>query len=263
MRWPAWMYRLVPYLGRRQADEDLQEELRLHLELEREHRRDAGVPGHEALRAARRRRGNDAPIRERTRDVWGWRWLDDLGRDLRHAVRTLRRSPGFTAAVVSVLALGTGVATAMFGIVYGMLIRPPPYPDAARIVRVGQSFRLGPGGPFLSARAIEQVRQDAESFEQLAAYGAFMFEWIAPDGARPWGTAVSPGLLRLIEARPHLGRLFADDEARSGADGVVLLSHRALTRRFDADPDVVGTVIDAYNDGSAAATAVDALPFSA
>ena len=249
MRWPTWMYRLVPYLGRRQANEDLQEELRLHLELEREHQRHAGVPPDEALRAARRRLGNEALIRERTRDVWGWRWLDDLGRDLRHAVRTLRRSPGFTAAVVVVLALGTGVATAMFGIVYGMLIRPLPYPDAGRIVRVGQEPRQMPGAPvYLSARAIEQVQQDAASFEQLAAYGAFTFEWIAPDGARPWGAPVSPALLRLLGARPHLGRLFTDDEARSGADGVVLLSHRAWTQRFDANPDVVGTVVDVYNE---------------
>ena len=249
MKWPAWLYRLVPYLGRRQAEEDLQEELRLHLELERERQRDAGVPEDEALRAARRRLGNATLIRERARDLWGWRWLDDLGRDLRHAVRTLRRSPGFTAAVVIVLALGTGVATAMFGIVYGMLIRPLPYPDAGRIVRVGQEPRQMPGAPvYLSARAIEQVQQDAESFEQLAAYGAFTFEWIAPDGARPWGAPVSPALLRLLGARPHLGRLFTDDEARSGADGVVLLSHRAWTRRFDANPDVVGTVVDVYNE---------------
>ena len=249
MKWPSWLYRLVPYLGRRQAEEDLQEELRLHLELERERQRDAGVPGDEALRGARRTLGNATLIRERARDVWGWRWLDDLGRDLRHAVRTLRRSPGFTAAVVIVLALGTGVATAMFGIVYGMLIRPLPYPDAGRIVRVGQEPRQLPGAPvYLSARAIEQVQQDAASFEQLAAYGAFTFEWIAPDGARPWGAPVSPALLRLLGARPHLGRLFTDDEARSGADGVVLLSHRAWTRRFDANPDVVGTVVDVSNE---------------
>ena len=248
MRPPAWLCRLVPYLGRRQAEQDLEEELRLHLELERERQRDAGVPEDEALRAARRKLGNDPLIRERTRDVWGWRWLDDLGRDLRHAVRGLGRTPGFAAAVVLILALGTGAATAMFGIVHGLLIRPLPYPDPGRIVRVGQAFPQGPGGPFLSARAIEEVEEAAESFEQLAAYGAFTFEWIAPDGARPWGTAVSPGLLRLLGARPHLGRLFTDDEARSGADGVVLLGHDAWTRRFDADPDVVGTVVDAYNE---------------
>ncbi len=163
----------------------------------------------------------------------GWRWLDDLGRDVRHVVRGLARSPGFTAAVVIILALGTGVTTAMFGVTYGVLIRPLPYPDGERIVRVGQEPRGIPGGPvYLSARAIEQVREAAESFEQLTAYPAFMFEWIAPDGARPWGAPVSPALLRLLGARPHLGRLFSDDEARIGADGVVLLSHHAWTRRF-------------------------------
>ena len=100
MRWPAWLYRLVPYLGRRQAEEDLHEELRLHLELERERQRDAGVPESDALRAARRTLGNTVLIRERTRDVWGWRWLDDLARDVRHAMRGLRREPGYVSIAV-------------------------------------------------------------------------------------------------------------------------------------------------------------------
>ena len=142
MRWPAWLYRLVPYLGRRAADRDIEEELRLHLELEQERQRDTGVPEDEALRAARRKLGNPALVRERTRDVWGWRWLDDLGRDLRHAVRGLGRSPGFAATVVLVLALGIGANVAMFSVVYGMLIRPLPYPDAGAIVRITES--LGP-----------------------------------------------------------------------------------------------------------------------
>ena len=243
MKWPTWLYRVVPYLGRRQAEEDLQEELRLHLERERQ--RDAGGPEDEALQAARRTLGNTTLIRERTRDVWVWRWLDDLGRDLRHAARGLERSPGFAAAVVIILALGTGVATAMFGIVYGMLIRPLPYPDAERIVRIGLEPRGMPGAPvYLSARAMAQVQETAESFEQLAAQGGFTFEWVSPDGARPWGAPVSPALLRLLGARPQLGRLFADDEGRSAADGVVLLSHRAWIRRFGGNPDVVGTVVD-------------------
>ena len=249
MGWPAWLYRLVPYLGRRQAEKELQEELLLHLELEQERQRDAGLPEPETLRAARLTLGNVTLIRERTRDVWGSRWLDDLGRDLRHAGRSLRRTPGFAAAVVLILALGTGVATAMFGIVYGMLIRPLPYPDSERIVRVGQEPRGMPEAPvYLSARALAQVREAAESFEQLAPYGAFTFEWVSPDGARPWGAPVSPALLRLLGARPQLGRLFTDDEARVGADGVVLLSHRAWTRRFGASPDVVGTAIEVRNE---------------
>ena len=245
MEWPAWLCRLIPYLGRRQAEEDLREELRLHLDFERERQRDAGLSEDDARQAARRRLGNGTLIRERTRDVWGWRWLDDLGRDLRHAVRGLWRSPSFAATVALVLALGIGANTAMFGIVYGVLLRPLPYPNGERIVRVGQEPRDVPGAPvYLSARALEQVQEQAEPFEQLAAYGAYTFPWTSPDGARPWGAPVSPALLRLLGATPQLGRLFTDDEARRGADGVVLLSHRAWTRRFGANPDVVGTVVE-------------------
>ncbi len=173
------------------------------------------------------------------------RWLDDLGWDMRHSVRGLGRSPGFAATLLFVLALGIGANTAMFGIVYGMLIRSLPYPDGERIVRVGQEPRQMPGAPvYLSARAMAQIEETADSFEQLAAHEGAVFRWTSPDGARPWGMAVSPALLRLLGATPRLGRLFTDEEAQRGADGVVLLSHGAWTRRFGANPDVVGTVVD-------------------
>ena len=244
MSWRVWLYRVLPYPGRRQAEADLEEELRLHLELERERQRDAGLAEGGVDRAARRKLGNGTLIRERARDVWGWRWLDDFARDVRHADRGLRRSPGFAAAVVLVLALGIGANTAMFSIVHGMLIRPLPYPDGERIVRVGRETGQVPGGPvYLSARMLDEVQKTAESFEQFAAYGAYTFAWTSPDGGRPWGAPVSPALLRLLGARPQLGRLFTDEEAQRGADGVVLLSHRAWTRRFDANPDVVGTLV--------------------
>ena len=176
-------------------------------------------------------------------------WLDELARDVRLAVRGLRRSPGLSATVAIVLALGIGANTAMFGIVYGMLLRPLPYPDGERIVRLGREPRGMPGGPlFLSAREIERVQESARSFEQIAAYGAFTFEWTSPDGSLPWGAPVSPDLLRLLGATPTLGRLFTNDEARPGADGVVLLSHRAWVRRFGANPEVVGTVVTVNNE---------------
>ena len=242
MRWRTWLYRIVPYVGRRQAEQDLHEELRLHLELERERLRDAGVPEAEASRAARRKLGNAPLIRERTRDVWGWRWLDDLGRDMRHAARGLRREPGFTAAVVCVLALGIGANTAMFSIVYGMLLRPLPYPDSEAIVHIGVS--LGDSPSTLSTSAIPVLQEAAESFEQLAAYGSRSVEWARPDGAVTLrGATVSPSIFPLLRARPHLGRLFSEEDGRAGAEGVVLLSHRAWTVRFASDPDIVGTVL--------------------
>ena len=242
MRWRTWLYRVVPYVGRRQAEQDLHEELRLHVELERERRRDAGVPEAEASRAARRKLGNAPLIRERTRDVWGWRWLDDLGRDMRHAARGLRREPGFTATVVCVLALGIGANTAMFSIVYGMLLRPLPYPDSEAIVHIGESFGDSPSR--LSTYAIPVLQEAAESFEQLAAYGPLSVEWARPDGAVTLrGATVSPSMFPLLRATPHLGRLFTEEEGRDGAAGIVLLSHRAWTVRFASDPDIVGTVL--------------------
>jgi predicted permease len=244
------MYRVVPYLGRRQAEEDLQEELRLHLELERERQRDAGVPEADALRAARRRLGNGALIRERTRDVWGWRWLDDLGRDVRHAIRGLGRSPGFAAAVVLVLALGIGANTAMFGVVHGVLLRPLPYPDAGAIVRIGESRPGTIGVPEmrLSNRSMPLLEESAASFEQLAAYQEHSVESASLDGATLSGARVSPSLFPLLRSTPHLGRLFTEEEARVGADRVVLLSHGAWTRRFASAPDIVGTLVDLDGD---------------
>ncbi len=244
MRWPAWLYRLVPYLGRRAAQRDLAEELRLHVELERESRRDSGVPEDEALRAARRRLGNATLIRERARDVWGWRWLDDLGRDARHAVRALLRSPGFAATVVLVLALGIGANVAMFSVVYGMLIRPLPYPDAGAIVRITESFQGRPSSRIVNA-SLEAIVEEAESFEQIAAYRPSTFEWAGAEGAVTLrGAQVSPAMFPLLRARPHLGRLFTEGEAREGTDRVVLLSHGAWTRRFGSDPDIVGAVFE-------------------
>ena len=247
MKWPAWLYRVVPYLGRRAAERDLREELRLHLDLERERQRDAGVPEAEAMLAARRRLGNGTLIRERTRDVWGWRWLDDLARDVRHAGRALGRSPGFAATVVLALALGIGANTAMFSVVYGLLIRPLPYPDAGDIVRVTEA--MGPRmSPFVTSASMAALLDEAESFEQLAGYGRASFSWRGPGGAVTLRAArVSPAMFALLRATPYLGRLFAEEEARAGADRVVLLSYGAWTRRFASDPDIVGSAIALNN----------------
>ena len=239
MSWPAWLYRLVPYLGRRAAERDLQEELRLHLKLERERQRDAGVPEAEAALAARRTLGNGTLIRERTRDVWGWRWLDDLGRDVRHALRGLRRGPGFTGTVVLVLALGIGANTALFSVVYGLLLRPLPYPYPEAIVLVGKVWPDRTGPPTLTNPELRALWADAGSFEQLAASSRVAVPWTRPDGNLS-GQAVTPSYFSLLGATPHLGRLFTAADAEEGAPPVVLLSHGAWTNRLGSDPDVVG-----------------------
>ncbi len=170
-------------------------------------------------------------------------WLDDATRDLRHAIRSLSRSPGFTATVVLILALGIGANTAMFSIIYGVLLRPLPYPDAHAIVSVGQpsSFLASLSGAFLSNRSLPLLRDNAASLDQIAAYQALSRE---RDGVTLQGASVSPALFPLLRARPHLGRLFLEEDAQVGAPRIALLSHRAWTNHFAADPNIVGASVD-------------------
>ncbi len=173
--------------------------------------------------------------------------MDSLLQDVRSAVRRFAGQRGFTVTALVTLALGIGANTAMFGIVYGLVLRPLPYPDADRLVRVGESLG-GRAGIFLSNRSMPLL-EDAEAFEGLAVYRESSVEWAGPEGVVTLsGAAVSPGMLPLLRATPRLGRLFTEDEAREGADRVVLLSHRAWTNRFSSDPDIVGAPLELDGD---------------
>ncbi len=144
-----------------------------------------------------------------------------------------------------ILALGLGANTAMFNIVYGVLLRPLPYPNAAAIVRIGESLgSIGVSDMWVSNRSMPLLEESAESFEQLAGYQEIFARSASLDGATLSGARVSPSLFPLLASRPQLGRLFMEEEARDGADGVVLLSHGVWTSRFGSDADVVGTLVD-------------------
>ena len=176
---------------------------------------------------------------------WGWRWLDDLGRDGQHALRQLRRDAAFTTTAVCILATGIGANSAMFGIVYGMLIRPLPYADAGAIVRVGEVDRGSlQSGVLLTSTTLPRLQAEAESFEQIAAYRTRSFDWDGPDDRIALsGAWVSPSLFSVLRATPRRGRLFTEADARAGAERVVLLGHGAWTRFFRSRPDIVGTIL--------------------
>ena len=234
-----WLASVRTRLRGAAAEREFDEELRIHLEMAVEKNLARGMSEPEATRAARRDLGGVTAIKEARRQADSLYWLDTLLQDLRYGVRILRRSPQFTAAVVLILGLGVGMITAMFGIVYGMLIRPLPYPAAGAIVRVGES-----SGVILTNTTLPALQAEAESFEQLAAYRTRPFDWAAPDGATALsGAWVSPSLFPLLRAKAQLGRLFTEADARTGAERVALLSHGAWTRRFGSNPDVVGTVL--------------------
>ena len=125
--------RLRGLFDKRKLDAEMFAEMQHHIEQQTELNVKAGMSVEEARFAALRQFGNVASIQERAREGWGWVCLEQFGQDMRFAARTLRRSPGFSAAVVVLFALGVGVSTAMFSVVHGVLLDPYPYAKAGEI----------------------------------------------------------------------------------------------------------------------------------
>ncbi len=245
--WRERLSRIVPYLGRRRAGDDLEQEMRLHVELERERLVDAGVAPAAAARAARRRLGNPAIIREETRAVWGWRWLDGLGRDLRHVTRGLRRSPGFTAVVVAVLGLGIGASTAIFSLVHGVLLSPLPFHDPGQLVTVQIHVRemedRFPAFP-ANLRAVEAWARCRDICAGVAAVRPYRSTLTNAGEPRDLRSAqVTANFLDLLGVAPALGRGLRPADTAVGGPGVAVLTHDVWQGAFGGDPGIVGRVL--------------------
>src|SRR5438445_8786996 len=150
-----WLRRARYLLNRRRQEDDLRREMEAHRE----------------LMAAPARFGNTLQLREEARDVWGWRWLDDLTHDIRYAVRTLFLSHRtFAITAVSMLAIGIGVTTAVFSVVSGLVLRPLPFPQPDRLVQLhGTTLRPAQG---LQVTNLDTYRRDRHSFDAPADYEA-------------------------------------------------------------------------------------------
>src|ERR1035438_1392881 len=121
---------------RNKMDAELDEELRVHLSMAQRDRVDRGESASVASVNVRREFGNVLLVKETTRDEWGWTALENFARDLRYALRQLKKNPGFTAAGLITLALGIGATTAIFSVVEGVLIKPLPYPQSESLVGI-------------------------------------------------------------------------------------------------------------------------------
>jgi predicted permease len=235
--------RLLMLFRRRQFDADLDEEMRLHRELREREQIERGLSPMEAHYAVQRRFGSDLVLREESRDVWGWNWLENLVRDVRYGFRMLVKNPGFTAVAVLTLALGVGTNTAMFSVVNGVLLNPLPYWQPDRLVAlyrrdVDFSRTTIPYISFLD------WADKNHSFSALAAFESCDFNLTgAGEPERVSGQMVSASFFPLLGIQPILGRGFLPEEDRLGAQPVALISESLWKRRYGVLPQVLGKAV--------------------
>jgi putative ABC transport system permease protein len=239
-------YRLRVIFRRGAVERELAQELLAHVEHETEKLVRAGIPLVEAQRRARLAFGGVERIKDDARDVRGLAWLDIAAQDARYAVRALRSRPGFTAAVVATLALGIGANAAMFGVVDGILFRPPAYlrdPSSVNRVYVAYSRRGAEGvGEGIEYPRYQGFVNWTRSFSQMAAFNVVAGGVGSGDAARerPIGIA-TPSFFEFFDATPAAGRFFdASDGSPSVADRVTVLDYDFWQVEYGGRQDVLG-----------------------
>jgi putative ABC transport system permease protein len=236
---------LLPWI-RRARERELEQELRTHFDLAAESARAEGLADRDARSVARRQTNSIEHAREDARAVWGFRTLERVQQDLRYALRTAWRSPGFTLVSLISTAGGIAAATVVFSLVQGVLLRPLPYRDADRIVSVREVVppleRLYPTLP-VNAQHFRTWKREARAFEALAAVNA---DTVTLTGAgepeRVDLMEASADLFSVLGVHPSLGRgITADDEARRSR--VVIISHSLWLQRFGGTADILGRAL--------------------
>ena len=236
----SWLRRLWYTIRPSRLQRDIDRELSFHLAERADHLRSQGLCEEEAARRARLQFGNPAVQAERTLDVDLELWLDALLRNIRYAARTLARAPGFTASVVLTLALGIGANSAVFSAIDAVLLRPLPFPDSDRLVRVGQVQDRTSEQNIAPIRLEEWNRMNG-TFDGITGY--FTEDISDTSGDLPERVRRAFVAERFVDVwgvPPRLGRGFTEAEHRHGGPAAVLISDRYWRRRFNGDTDVIG-----------------------
>lgn len=226
-------------------DRDLDEELRFHVDMATEENVRQGLSPREARRRAQLRLGGPVQVREATRDARGVRWVEEHARDVRYALRGLRRNPLFSTTVVLTLALGLGAMAAMFGVADALLLRPLPYHEPDRLVEVLAVTQNGDMRPYIPWDRAQVWHQQSEVFQGAFSHarGAVLFT----GGSEPQVLsvqAVTHEFEEVLGVRPILGRGLAPEDADPGAPPVVVLDHAFWHRVLGGDTEVIGRVIE-------------------
>jgi predicted permease len=247
--WSILRQRLAALSKRRQLDHDLDDEVTFHLAMRERKLREQGMSAGEAHDTARRAFGNTLLMKETTRQVWLFSWLESLFQDFRYGLRLVRRNPLLSAAVVVTLAIGIGLNTAVFTMLDRLALKPRVASDAASFVQVAPEYfdRTGHAQgqqSWLSARDLDAYASNTHALGALAAYWIHGLT-VGENGRQQLALGVTCNYFSVYPiTRMRLGRRFApEDCATQGNSPVVILSEELWRERFSADEQIVGKTI--------------------
>src|SRR5277367_1852306 len=245
MRPKHWIYtlplRLRSLFRRQAADQELDEELRYHLEQKTQQYIAQGMPPQEARRAALLEIGGLEKRKEECRDMRQVTWLQDFLQDIHYGLRILCKSPGFTTIAILTLAFGIGANTAIFSVVQGVLLAPLPYSEPQNLVLVWHYNLTLKHAISVSYPDFLDWQRNARSFQQMAAYDSQDHNLTAPGTPEHLnGEEISSGFLTTLGIKPVLGREFSPREDQQGGAPVVIISSRLWKNRFAGRADALG-----------------------
>jgi predicted permease len=229
---------------KKKLDAEMTAEMQAHIALQTERNIAAGMNPDEARYAALRQFGNVASIQEQAREVRGWVWLEQLGKDFRLAGRTLLRNRGSSVVAVVTLAIGMAATASLFSLVNGLLRDPPPYPDAERLTAV-RRHNIEASLDYLPMTSTDvlDLQDRAKSFSELGAFSVRRFNIGGEHAEAVEGALCTAGLFRTLGVQPLHGRWFLPEDEAGENTAAVILSHALWQQRFGADPKCVGRTL--------------------
>jgi putative ABC transport system permease protein len=249
MRWFSRMTSLFRNLSHRQKNEqELDQEVSSYLDLLAEEKVRSGMTPEAARRAARLELGGVEQVKEQVRDARAGIWLETVMQDARYGARMLRKNPGFSLLVVLTLALGIGANTAIFSVVYGVLLRPLPYAHGGQLVVLHQGARAQSGDIPFSYKELVDYREQTKALDALVEYHSMPFLLLGDDSAERVQTAVvSANFFDVLGVKPLLGRTFLASDESQGSDAVLVLSYQYWQSHQGGDLNIVGKVFHMNN----------------
>ncbi|HEX8944975.1 MAG TPA: ABC transporter permease, partial [Gemmatimonadaceae bacterium] len=247
-------YRLRAMFRRGSVEQELDDEIRFHLEREAEKYVRSGVDPADAMRRARLAFGGVDNTKEESREARGTARIESIVQDLRYSMRSLRHQPHFTVAVVLTLALGIGANVALYSLVDALMLRTLPVPQPERLVSIGdpaavnQRWSGSPETDYVSYPLYVDVRDHNNVLSGLYANGSVgdldvTFAGAADEPEHPEARFVSGNFFSVLQVSAELGRTFGPDEDRVGQNPVAVLNYDYFQRRFGGNRSVIGSVL--------------------